>query len=94
MRKYSGVLFRRLEKLEVACANNATRCDPYRLHRFAVDHLAHPDHMAIIHAARHWCGCNPPYEVTPELDMVFGRWATVVSQLRTGHLTESNIPSL
>ncbi len=52
--------------------------------------------MMIIRAARHWYGCNPPYEVTPELGMVLGRWATVVNQLRRGERrpTGSKFPSL
>ncbi len=96
MRKYGGVLLSRLEKLEFAIKNDVTRSDPYRLHRIAMDHLAHPDRMAIIHAARGWYGCNPPYEVTPELDIVFGRWAAVINQLRTAENgpTDSKFPSL
>jgi len=94
--KYGGVLLRRLEKLEFAIQNDATKCELYRLHCIAINRLAHPDRMAIIQAARRWYGCNPPYEVTPELDMAFGRWATVVNQLRTGerHPSDSKFPPL
>ncbi len=88
--RYGGVLLRRLEKLESAIQNDATKRHPYRLHCIAIDNLAHPDRMAIIKAARRWYGCNPPYEVTPELDVAFGRWATIVNQLRTGERRPSD----
>ena len=54
VRKYGGVLLRWFEKLEFAIQKDSTKCDPYRLHRIAIDRLAHPDRMAIIHAARRW----------------------------------------
>jgi hypothetical protein len=59
--KYGGVLLRRRERLEFAIQNDATKCDPYRQQRIAIDRLAHPDRIAIIKAASRWYACNQPY---------------------------------